>query len=181
MRKYALTTVVRVFILSFILTFLSCGISSAVEQQSYRIPFLGGGASIEFHSEQSHDGDGVEAYVTGVTATGSVFVDLYETEGGVTPEIKSVFVNGKNPKKLFIIVAWAADSPSIGTGGSIYQVFAYDERIEKHGALSKLRQDTGLTKRFGVGFDGTREGQYVTYKYKNASAIKRQLLEWGYK
>ena len=183
MRKCVLTTVVRLFILSLSLTLFWSGISSAAEQQSYRIPFLGGGANIEFHSEQSQDGDGVGVgvYITGVTATGSVFVDFYEAEGGVTPEIKSVFVNGKKPKKLFIIVAWAADSPSIGTGGSIYQVFAYDERIEKRGALPKLRQDTGLTKRFGVGFDGTREGQSVTYKYKNASAVKRQLLEWGYK
>lgn len=180
MRKHVLTTVVRAFILSLSLTFFWSGISSAAEQQSYRIPFLGGGANIAFRSEQSQDGDGVGAYITSVTATRSVFVDLYEAEGGVTPEIKSVFVNGKKPKKLFIIVAWAADRPSIGTGGSIYQVFAYDERIEKHGALPKLRQDTGLTKRFGVGFDGTREGQSVTYKYKNASAVKRQLLEWGY-
>jgi hypothetical protein len=170
-----------VFVLSFGLTLFWPDISSAVEQQAYRIPFLSGGASIEFRSEQSRDGDGVGAYITGVTATGRVFVDLYEAEGGVTPEIKSVFVNGNRPKKLFIIVAWAADSPSIGTGGSIYQVFAYDERIEQGGPLPKLRQDTGLTKRFGVGFDGTREGQSVTYKYKNASAVKRQLLEWGYK
>ncbi|NML96469.1 hypothetical protein HHL24_00615 [Paraburkholderia sp. RP-4-7] len=180
MRKHVLTTVVRMLILSLTLALFWSGISSAAEQQSYRIPFLGGGASIEFRSEQSQDGDGVGAYITGVAETGGVFVDLYEAEGGATPEIKSVFVNGKKPKKLFIIVAWPSDSPSIGTGGSIYQVFAYDERIEKRGALAKLRRDTGLTKRFGVGFDGTREGQSVTYRYRNASAVKRQLLEWGY-
>jgi hypothetical protein len=181
MIKNVLTTVVRVFILSLSLTTFCSGVSSAAGQQSYRIPFLGDGASIEFRSEQSQDGEGVGAYITRVRAAGSVFVDVYEAEGGVTPEIKSVFVNGKKPKKLFIIVTWAADSPSIGTGGSIYQVFAYDERIEKRGTLLKLQQDTGLTKRFGAGFDGTREGQSVTYKYKNAPAVKRQLLEWGYK
>ncbi len=68
-----------------------------------------------------------------------------------------------------------------GTGGSIYQVFAYNERIEKGGTLPKLRQDIERTKRFGVGFDGTREGQSVTYQYMNTSGVKRQLLEWGYK
>jgi hypothetical protein len=119
--------------------------------------------------------------MTGITVKGSVLVDLYEAEGGVTPEVKSVFVTGENPKKIFSIVAWAADEPSIGTGGNIYQVFAYDERIEKGGVVPKLRQDIELTKRFGVGFDGMREGQSVTYKYKSATAVKRQLLEWGYK
>jgi hypothetical protein len=181
MRKRVFKTIVEVFILSLSLAFFCSGISIAAEQQSYRVPFLGGGASVEFRSERSQGGDGVGAYITGMTATGSVFIDFYEAEGGVTPEIKSVFVSGKKPKKLFIIVAWAADSPSIGTGGSIYQVFAYDERIEKRGALRKLRRDTGLIKRFGVGFDGMREGQSVTYKYKNASEVKRQILEWGYK
>ncbi|WP_429443928.1 hypothetical protein [Paraburkholderia sp. 40] len=130
---------------------------------SYRIPFFSDGTRIEFSSKQSEDGDGVRAYLTGIREAGSIFVDLYEAEGGVTPEIKSVFVTGKNPNKLFIIVAWAADNPSIGAGGSVYQVFVYDERIEQGELLPKLKQDTGLTNRFGVGFDGTRDRQPLTY------------------
>ncbi|MBC8752225.1 hypothetical protein [Paraburkholderia podalyriae] len=169
------------FVLNLGLTFFWSGLSNAIEQLSYRIPFFNDRASIEFRSERREDGDGVRAYLTGIRETGSIFVDLYEAEGGVTPEIKSVFVTGKNPKKLFIIVAWAADNPSIGTGGSVYQVFVYDERIEQGGPLPKLKQDTGLSNRFGVGFDGTREGQLLIYRYKNASAVKRQLFEWGYK
>lgn len=181
MRKCTLTSLVRALFVSVSLIFFWCGTSSAVESESYRIPFFGGQVNIEFRPEKTPDGDGVEAYLTGVAETGSVRVDLFEPEGGATPEIKSVFVNGRKPKRLFVIVAWGADSPSIGTGGSIYQVFAYDERIEKNGKSPQLRQNTELTNRFGVGFDGTREGQSVTYKYKNALAVRRQLLEWGYK
>ncbi|MGF6260801.1 hypothetical protein OKW49_001702 [Paraburkholderia youngii] len=87
----------------------------------------------------------------------------------------------KEPRKLFIIVTWAADGPSVGTGGSIYQVFVYDEQIEKVGSLPKLKQDRVLAERFGAGFDGTREGKPVSYKYRNASAVRRQFVEWGYR
>ncbi|MBB5422293.1 hypothetical protein HDG40_000434 [Paraburkholderia sp. JPY158] len=182
MRSFVSATFVHAFILSLCLTFFCPSISSAIEQKSYHIPFLGNGTTIEFCAAPSQDGDGVRAYLTGTTETGRIPVDLYEAEGGVSPEIKSAFVSGRRPKKLFIIVTWAADSPSIGTGGSIYQVFVYDEQIEKAGgSLTKLKEDSVLTKRFGVGFDGTREGKRVTYKYRNASAVRRQLVEWGYK
>jgi hypothetical protein len=118
MRKHAVTNVVRVLLLSWSLTICWCSTSNAAEQQNYQILFLGGRANIEFRHEETQEGDGIGAYIAGVAATRSVFVDLYEPEGGVTPEIKSVFVNGRNPKKLFVIVAWAADSPSVGTGGA---------------------------------------------------------------
>jgi hypothetical protein len=181
MKNHVVTNIARVLIVSWSIIAIWCDTSNAVERQSYRIPFLGGRTNIEFRQEKTQEEIGVGAYITGVTTTGSVFVDAYEPEGGAAPEIKSVFVSGRKPRKLFVIVAWATDSPSIGTGGSIYRVFAYGERIEKDGTLPKLRQDAELIKRFGIGFDGTREGRSITYKYKNAPAVKRQLLEWGYK
>ncbi|MBC8728160.1 hypothetical protein F6X39_07470 [Paraburkholderia sp. UCT2] len=176
-----MTNIVRTLLAIFSLLFFWCSTSSAAEEESYRIPFLGGQVNIEFRPEKTPDGDGIGAYITGVREKGPIRVDYYEPEGGVTPDVKSVFVAGRKPKKLFVIVAWSADSSALGTGGSIYRVFAYDERIENNGRSLQLHPDTELTNRFGVGFDGTREGHLVTYKYKNALAVRRQILEWGYK
>jgi hypothetical protein len=180
MRKRPLKNLVQTFLVSFSLVVFLSSTSNAAEQQSYRILFLGGEANIEFRPDEAPIEDGVCAYLTGVAKAGNVRVDCYETEGGVAPEIKSVFVSGQNPKRLFVIVAWGFDRPSIDTGGSLYQVFAYDERIEKMGKSPQLHENAELTHRFDVGFDGTREGHSVTYKYKNARAVRRQLLEWGY-
>ena len=111
----------------------------------------------------------------------SIFVAKYEPEGGSTPRIVSIFTNGRYPRKLFVIVAWKSDAPALNTGGSIYQVFAYDELIEVRNGTPHLHEDISLGKRFGIGFDGVREGKSVSYKYKSASAVRRQLSLWNYR
>ncbi|TKC78071.1 hypothetical protein FAZ69_32115 [Trinickia terrae] len=149
--------------------------------KSVTISFLGEQVSVNLEPRQSQDGEGVELYLTNTPENQKIYVDFYEPEGGATPEIKSIFVSGKNPKKLFVIVAWNGDDSAIGTGGSIYEVSAYDELIERSETQIRLHQDTTLTKRFGVGFDGVREGKRLRYKYKTASSVRHQLIEWGYR
>jgi hypothetical protein len=151
------------------------------QQQSYRVYFMGSKLNIDFETKQGACGDGVEARLSDQRNNQRAFVAKYEPDGGVTPRIVSAFTNGKQPKKLFVIVVWRADSPALNTGGSIYQVFAYDEKIEPSNGDSNLHEDIFLGKRFGIGFDGVREGRRLTYKYKNASAVRRQLSRWNYR
>ncbi|MGF6260800.1 hypothetical protein OKW49_001701 [Paraburkholderia youngii] len=82
-RGYVLATFVRAFILGLFLVFPLPGISNVVEQMNYPIPFFNDGTRIGFRAEPNQDGNRVRAYLTGVTETGSVLVDLYEAEGGV--------------------------------------------------------------------------------------------------
>jgi hypothetical protein len=169
-------------LVSAVLFFACVSIASPsfAENQTRTIPFLGKYVSINFESRKTQDGEGVDSYITGALGIEKLHVDFYEPEGGAAPRIKSVFVDGAKPKRLFVIVAWSGDNPALDTGGSIYQVFVYDESVERSGTISKLHQDTVLAKRFGAGFDGVREGKPLVYKYKTAAAVKRQLTKWGY-
>jgi hypothetical protein len=155
--------------------------ASFAENQALSIPFLGKRVLINFESRQTQDGEGVNSYLAGAPGGEKIHVDCYEPEGGAAPQIKSVFVNGKKSKKLFVIVAWNVDVSAINTGGNIYQVFVYDESVQCAGKDCVLHSDAELAKRFGVGFDGVREGEPLTYKYKTAAAVKRKLTEWGYR
>jgi hypothetical protein len=150
------------------------------KRSEFSIPFLGGRISINCESRWTQEGDRIDSYITG-PGWQRIHVDFYEAEGGAPPEIKSVFVSGSKQKKLFVIVAWNGGVSALDTGGSIYQVFAYDELIEQGGAAPSLRRDAELTRRFGIGFDGVREGKHLACKYKTAASVKRQLLEWGYR
>ncbi|SCU73570.1 exported hypothetical protein [Cupriavidus necator] len=151
------------------------------QQQSYPIIFMGSKFDIEFETKQVADGEGVEARLLGRGSKRSIFVAIYEPDGGSTPRIVSAFTNGRKLRKLFVIVAWGVDAPALNTGGSIYQVFIYDEKLDVSNGDSHLHEDISLGKRFGIGFDGVREGRKVTYKYKNASAVRRQLILWNYR
>ena len=131
--------------------------------------------------QNTENGDRIDAYLIGPSMKGRVLVDRYDPEGGVTPEIKSIFTYGKASKKLLVIVSWGSDSPAIGTGGSIYEVFAYDESVDDKFNQPRLHPDEKLTEKLGTGFEGVREGVHVRYKYKTALDVKRQLLEWGYR
>jgi hypothetical protein len=155
----------------------------AAETTKYQIAFLGGKNTIEFTEVESQDREAIVVTISSSIkpSGGKIYVDRYETEGGSIPKIASVFVSGSAPRKLFIIVDWAADAPSIGTGGSLYQVYVYDENIESKDNIKRLIPDLALMKRFGIGLDGTREGQRVTYRFKTARSIKKQLADWGYK
>jgi len=158
-------------------------LASAAETQSYKITFMDSDVTIGFDKIKTQDGEAIIANITPMTGNvgNKIFVDRYESEGSASPDIKSIFVNGHAPKKLFVIVDWAADDASLNTGGTIYQVYVYDEKIENKENHLQLVPDADLMKRFGLGFDGTREGKNVSYKFKTAPAIKRQLIDWGYK
>jgi hypothetical protein len=86
-------------------------------------------------------------------------------------------VNEKKSRKLFVIVAWRAGDSVLNTG--CYKVFAYDESVQCVGKSCALHPDEDLVKRFGIGFDGVRESELLTYKYKTAAAARRRLMEWG--
>lgn len=174
---------VRIFSVVLCLAmFANFGVSAA-ETTKYKIAFLGGRNTIEFTEIEGQDG---EAIVVNMFSSkrpngGKIYVDRYEPEGGSVPNIASVFVNGYAPRKLFVIVDWAADVSSIGTGGTLYQVYVYDEKVENREKLTRLIPDAVLMNRFGVGFDGTREGKRVIYRFKTAKSVKKQLADWGYK
>lgn len=99
----------------------------------------------------------------------------------MAPEIKSVFVSGVETKRLFVIVAWNSSATALDAGGGIYQVFVYEESVDKNKGVPALRRDAQLSRRFGIGFDGVREGKRVTYKYKTAASVRRQILDWGFR
>lgn len=151
------------------------------QKQVYPIVFMGGKLDVEFETKQIADGEGVEARLLDRDNKRSIFVAKYEPDGGSKPRIASIFTNGRKPRKLFVIVAWGVDAPALNTGGSIYQVFVYDEKLDVINGDSHLREDISLGKRFGIGFDGVREGRRVTYKYKNAYAVRHQLILWNYR
>jgi hypothetical protein len=176
-----MTKILNIYIV-FCLTMLANFGASAAETEKYRIEFLGG-ATIEFAEVKNLEGGAIEVSLFDFRKSrdGKIFVDVYESEGGSAPKIESVFVSGRAPRKLFVIVDWAADIPSIRTGGTLYQVYVYDEKVEKKENIIRLIPDPVLMRRFGMGFDGTREGQRVVYKFKTAKLIKKQLADWGYK
>lgn len=173
----------KFFFLCLSLLLLSGAGASATDSQSYQLRFFGESSTISFANVRTQDGNAVEATVRIANKSNSpeISVDRYEPEDGIAPEIKSVFTSGKAPRKLYVIVGWASDDSSIETGGTLYEVYAYDEKTELKNGHIQLIADESLTNRLGVGFDGTREGRHVTYKFKTAPAVKRQLATWGYK
>lgn len=171
----------KIFLLAILLlTSLSVYATSEVKRESYRIEFLEGKSTIDFQSIDTPNGEGLVSHITTTNAK-RILVGTYESEGGVTPEVKSVFLAGRAPKRLFLIVRWKADNSAIGTGGSLYQVYVYEEHIDCRNGGKSLQPNIELSHRFGVGFDGVREGEPVSYKYKDAASVRRQLKRWGYK
>ncbi|BDB26155.1 hypothetical protein CTP10_R35500 [Cupriavidus sp. P-10] len=170
----------KTFIKFFIVGLLSAAgfANAAAELKCCKVIFFGNESCIEYHAYAGPDGDQVALHLLGRER---INVAVYEPEGGALPRIVSVFTSGKSPKKLFVIVAWRSDNSVLNTGGSVFQVFVYDEKMEYSKGSPSLVEDTLLGNRFGAGFDGIREGKRISYKYKNAESVRRQLVTWKYR
>ena len=164
--------------LFFVIILFAATCSRALESDGlhrYPIDFIDPKSMIEYKGAAS-SGDGVD--MTLITdKSGVVLVGHYPPEGASPPAIVSVF-KACVPEKLFVIVSWNADIPALNTGGSIYEIFAYDPKIVNIDGVKSLLSNDSLARKFGVGFDGIREGRKVTYKYKNAGVVKQQLNKW---
>ncbi|MCM3607678.1 hypothetical protein [Cupriavidus pauculus] len=165
--------------LFFIILLFSTTCSRASESDGlhrYSIGFVGPKSVIEYKDAASSR-DGVDMRLI-TDKSDLVMVGHYPPEGASPPAIVSVF-KACAPEKLFVIVSWSADIPALNTGGSIYEVFAYDPQIININGVKSLHSNDSLARKFGVGFDGLREGRKVTYKYKKAAVVKQQLNKWG--
>jgi hypothetical protein len=104
-----------------------------------------------------------------------------ETQGGETAELHSVFTetaaNSKAPL-LFMIIRWRAYRPAVETEGFLYQIMTFKLRHQEDDKVSFDRFND-LDQFLGTGFDGTREGKRVSFRYTNAAAVRVKLRELG--
>lgn len=163
--------------LIFIILVFSAKCSLALESDGvhrYAIDFIDKDSVIEYREVQEKSGVDMKLVTNN---SGVIIIGHYDSEGASFPEIVSVF-KACHPEKLFVIISWSADMPELNTGGNIYEVFAYDPKIVRVNGVKSLQSNDSLARKFGIGFDGVREGKYVTYKYKNAGVVKQQLSKW---
>ncbi|WP_246226514.1 hypothetical protein [Pseudomonas atagonensis] len=102
---------------------------------------------------------------------GRSLVDKYDVAGS-DPKIESIFfypVRGK--KNVIVLVSWEITSRGIGTYGTLYQIYGYEETAEDKLAVNKLvRFDKNLS-----GMEGYQEGEEQHFPYINAGLIKGYL------
>lgn len=98
-------------------------------------------------------------------------VDKYDVAGS-DPKIESIFfypVKGK--KNVLVLVSWEITSRGIGTYGTLYQVYGYENSADNKLVVNQLvRFDRNLS-----GMEGYQEGEEQHFSYVNAGLIKAYL------
>ncbi|WP_010520802.1 hypothetical protein [Aquimarina agarivorans] len=104
-------------------------------------------------------------------------IDTYNPEGNQAI-IKSIFFADSQKSKtkdLVVISSWKQSLKNT-TEGTIYETRFY-RKVNQESKLIYLQE---ISKHFGTSFDGQREGEKLSAKFKTPSEIKSELKRIGY-
>lgn len=97
---------------------------------------------------------------------------------GRAAEIATVFTldaDGDQRSELFLVAKWPISHSAIRTEGAYYKVYVYKA---SGGGLedAEFVRASDLEDMFGSGFDGIREGESVSFPYKDYHSIRAEVL-----
>lgn len=106
------------------------------------------------------------------------YVGPIGSQGGQHPMVTEIFMANADAdpgQELVVLVAWKIES-ALGTSGTMFEPYVFDAP-EDAGVMERVElQDPALS----FGFDGVREGEQVSYPFKDAQAFRTRLRELGY-
>jgi hypothetical protein len=103
-----------------------------------------------------------------------IAVDRYDIEGG-NPQIVTVFFRKKSG--VVVLVKWSINSHSSDFVGDIYKIYVYKFVSNAEHPLVK---DRDVMVKLFEGWDGFRNGHSVSYPFKDAASIRKELARLGY-
>lgn len=155
---------------------------TSVAAAPVKVDFPRAGSFIQFFNVGSGDESHIEIYALSHNVGGyeNLYIGRLDQEGG-PPIIESVFLDNADSdpqKELFVLGRWEIRHPGLNTAGNYYQVQIYDDNPNQDG--TRFRRLIPLEKKIEPGLDGTREGEKVVYRYKDAASIRKLLRKLGY-
>lgn len=120
----------------------------------------------------------VEVFLSYRTA-GEVQTSHLETlqPEGRAAEIATVFTldaDGDRERELFMVVKWPISHVGVRTEGGYYKVYVYRRASSRDGGRMFARA-YDIERQFGSGFDGTQEGETVSFPYKDFQSIRAAI------
>ena len=97
---------------------------------------------------------------------------------GRAAEIATVFIldaDGDQRSELFLVAKWPISHSAIRTEGTYYKVYIYRMSVGSVDGAGFVRASE-LEELFGSGFDGVREGEPVSFPYKDYQSIRAEVL-----
>ncbi|MDQ7977035.1 hypothetical protein QYH69_07225 [Paraburkholderia sp. SARCC-3016] len=103
-----------------------------------------------------------------------VAIAEFSQMGSALPDVASVF-KGKFKERplLVLIVKWHFYLPGVDTDADYYEIHVFN--VSEHG--TRFSRNEVLSRIFGSGFEGRHEGEYSSFKYKNAGSVRKKLHE----
>ncbi|MEZ0604699.1 hypothetical protein ACAX43_21440 [Paraburkholderia sp. IW21] len=97
-------------------------------------------------------------------------IDRYQVEGGSPQIITTLFLK----RKIFVALAkWPVTSHASDFQGDFYKVYIYKYNRESN--THPFIRDDKMMDKFGLGWDGVKDGITVTYPFKDAALIRSRL------
>jgi hypothetical protein len=103
-----------------------------------------------------------------------VAVAEFSQTGSAMPDVASVFKGKfKEQPLLVLIVKWYFYLPGVDTDADYYEIHVFN--VSEHG--TRFSRNDFLSRVFGSGFDGRHEGEYSSFRYKDAGSVRKRLHE----
>ncbi|CAG4923126.1 hypothetical protein [Paraburkholderia saeva] len=104
-------------------------------------------------------------------------ISTFNQDGPAFPELASIFKNKVDGSQvLFSIVKWRYYLSGVDTEGDYYEVHAYEAKKNGNGEIV-FTENKKISNFYGSGFDGKQEGKIVKFRFKDASSIRKSLIQ----
>ncbi|MEZ0470347.1 hypothetical protein [Luteimonas salinilitoris] len=150
--------------------------ATSIASPTLRVDFPSLNSLIQFFYVERIDRDpSIEMYLTSqADATPrSYYLGKIEPEGG-PPNIESVFtmdVDRDGRKELLVLARLEVRHSGLQTSGNYFRTYVYKANASSTD-FSRLKD---VEEKIGEGLDGTREGEKVHYRYRDAASIRKLL------
>ena len=104
-----------------------------------------------------------------------IIVDRYDVEGS-SPEIVTVIFRKK--RYIVILVKWTTSSVASNFEGDFYKCYVY--RFVPGTTGQPFVRESEIMKKLGSGWDGSKDGQPVSFPLKDSASIRKLLTRLGY-
>ena len=159
------------FFLLFSLAFTNTSFGNEVAQGPFTIP--SSKQIVTIHKVPLSINGDEYPYLTLEINDGNInyIVDKYQHDGS-EPEVKSVFfMEQEASTSIYTIVSWLNIHKAENINATYYRIYSYKVTADgRYKPDSKINNDLNLR-----GYDGTVNGKTMSFKYKNASAVKKYI------
>ncbi len=152
----------------------------SVASPTLEVDFPAEGSLLQFFRvpQEGQEELNIDVFLTYRT-TGQVRTSYLETLGpqGGTAEIATAFAldaDGDQIPELFMVAKWPIRHSGLRTEGTYYRVFAYRRLVSIGGDLG-FERARDIEEHLGSGFDGVREGERVSFPYKDYESIRAAM------